>query len=306
MSASGGSTRSGAPRLGSLDPAMPTPIRRDSILRRVAGEPATALLVQRALVMEVAHPKVAAGVDDHSGFRTHPVSRAWVTADAALRLVFGDTAVARGAVEQIYRTHDHINGTMAPEGDPYSAHDASLLCWVWATLVDTAEVAYTRWVRTFEDDEAEAFYGEMLAMARFLGIPVELLPADRDEFALYLDDVLDSGVLGSTPATHAMARQVLWFRHWSVAPPVVRLERALALATLDRRLLDRLELRPSAADERLGERADNLLRAHYHRLPSWRRALAPAYVALRRPTIGLSRRLAAPMRPLRHGAGATR
>lgn len=267
--------------------------------RRVAAEPVTALLVQRALVMEVAHPKVAAGVAHHSSFRSSPISRAWVTADAALRLVFGDSAVARGAVEQIYRTHDHINGTVDQGGEAYTAHDATLLCWVWATLVDTAEVAYIRWVRPFSGDEGETFYGEMLALARFLGIPVHLLPADREEFALYLDGMLDGDVLGSTPATHDMARQVLWFRHWTVAPPIVRLERALALATLDRRLVDRLELRAGAADERLGDRADALLRDHYHRLPSWRRALAPAYVAVRRPTIGLTRRVPAWLRPRR-------
>jgi len=266
------------------------PHGRHSVLRRVVGEPAVALLVQRALVMEVAHPKVAAGVADHSSFRTRPVSRAWVTADAALRLVFGDSRTARGAVRQIYRTHDHINGTVAGSS-LYTAHDASLLRWVWATLVDTAEVAYTRWVRPFEPGEGERFYQEMTATAQFLGIPGDLLPPDRIAFGAYLDSVLDGDELGCTDTTLALARQVLWFRHRAVAPAVVRIERALALATLDTRLLARLDLEPSPADERLGRHADTLLRDHYHRLPRWRTQLGPAYVAARRPSIGLWRRL---------------
>ncbi|MHB8329879.1 MAG: oxygenase MpaB family protein [Acidimicrobiales bacterium] len=286
-----GSERSETRVLGMLDPAAPSPFGPHSIVRRVAAEPATALLVQRALVMEVAHPKVAAGVEDHSGFRARPLSRAWVTADAAVRLVFGGTEVARGALSQIYRTHDHINGTVTPGTEAYTAHDASLLTWVWATLVDTAKVAFTRWVRPFGAAEADDYLAEMVAFAGFLGIPGEFLPADRAAFRRYVDEVLDGDELGATSTTRALARQVLWFRHWAVAPPAVRVERALALATLDPRVLDRLDLRPSPSDERLGRHLDALLRDHYRRLPKWRTRLAPAYLRVRRPSIGLSHRL---------------
>lgn len=277
--------------LGDPNPSMPPPLGRHSIVRRVAAEPVTALLVQRALVMEVAHPKVAAGVADHSSFRRRPLSRAWVTADAALRLVFGDAATARGAVEQIYRTHDRINGNVVPGAEPYTAHDATLLRWVWATLVDTAATAWTRWVRPFTPEEGRAFYDDMLGMGRFLGIPTGLLPPDRGAFDEYLESVLAGPELGSTAASREMARQVLWFRHPLVPPPVVNLERALALATLDPRVLERLEIRVTPADARLGRRVDELLRTHYRRLPRWRTTPAPVYLALRRPTIGLARRV---------------
>ena len=273
---------------GRLEPGAPTPLGPQSLVRAIAAEPVTTLLVQRALVMEVAHPKVAAGVDHHSGFRRLPVRRAWVTADAALRLVFGDSAVARGAAAQIYRTHDRIQGELA-DGRPYTAHDASLLLWVWATLVDTAEVAFTRWVRPFGAGEAERFYEEMVAMGRFLGIPVGLLPADRPAFAGYLESVLESPGLGSDRTSQEMARQVLWFRHWTVPPAAVRVERALALRTLDPRLLGRLQIEPSAADARLGERLDGVLSSWYRRLPAARRWGPPAYVAFRRRQMALAR-----------------
>ncbi len=257
---------------GSLDPGAPAPLGRRSVVRRVAAEPVTALLVQRALLMEVAHPKVAAGVADHSSFLSRPISRAWVTADAALRLVFGDRSTAQAAARQIYRTHDRIHGAVEPGGDAYTAHDVTLLRWVWATLVDTAELGWTRWVRPFGPGEAEAFYGEMVALAVFLGIPAGILPPDRTAFGRYVESMLDGPELGSTPATGEVARQVLWYRHPLVPPPVVRLERALALATVDERLLARLGLAPASADARLGRRLDGLLRAHYHRLPRWRAA----------------------------------
>jgi uncharacterized protein (DUF2236 family) len=287
--------------LGALDPEAPTPLGRRSILRRVVAEPVTALMIQRALVMDVAHPMVAAGVADHSEFRSRPWRRAWITVDAGLRLVFGSTSVARAAARQIYATHDRIQGTVA-DGEPadgsgatYTAHDASLLTWVWATLVDSAETAYTRWVGPFTDAEAEAYYADMVAFARFVGIPAELLPADRRAFAAYLDAMLDSGLLGTGAVGRDLVGHILWFEHRSVPPPVVRLGRVLAVTTLDPRLRQALDLRLDPADERFGQRLDQRLRTYYPRLPRARAGLPAAYVLLRQPTIGLAGRLS------RHG-----
>src|SRR5580700_10021237 len=105
------------PVLGGLDPEAPAPFGPRSIVRAMVAEPVTALLLQRALVMDVAHPKVAAAVAHHSHFQRRPLSRAWVTVDAALRLVFGDERTARGAARQIYGVHDHIHGSVeTPDG----------------------------------------------------------------------------------------------------------------------------------------------------------------------------------------------
>jgi uncharacterized protein (DUF2236 family) len=311
------------PVFGALDPDAPLPFGRDSVVRSVVADPATALLVQRALVMEVAHPKVAAAVADHSHFQRRPLTRAWVTVDAALRLVFGDETVARGAARQIYGVHDRIAGHLdsqvpAPDageartGDhearhrpdsedgAYTAHDASLLTWVWATLVDTTETAFTRWVRPFDAVEADAFYDEMRAFARFLGIPDNLLPEDREAFARYLEDALGGELLGTSAPSRAMARQVLWFDHRAVPSPLVRVERVLALATLDPRLLDRLEIHPDRADRDLGARLDGWLRAYYRRFPRPPRIFPGLYVLLRKPSIGLAGRARAASGRVRH------
>lgn len=292
---------SGGPVLGALDPSAPSPFGPTSILRRVVAEPVLALLTQRILVMDVAHPQVAAGVDDHSRFLTQPWRRAVVTVDAALRLVFGSTETARGAARQIYATHDRIHGTVAEPPEPgataaaYTAHDAALLTWVWATLVDSAETGYGRFVAPLSESQAEAFYAEMLAFAGFVGIPADCLPPDREAFAAYLEAMLAGGTLGTTTASRTLARHVLFFDHRVVPSPVVRIGRVLALATLDRRLIEALGLEAEAADERFGRRLDTLLRTVYPHLPRARTGVPRLYVALRRPTIGLAtapRRLA--------------
>lgn len=291
----------GRPSLGALDPTAETPLGRDSMLRRVVAEPVTALMIQRALVMDVAHPKVAAGVEDHSQFRSRPWRRAWVTVDAGLRLVFGPTPTARAAARQIYATHDHINGTVAggdglpgPDhtdaADSYTAHDTALLLWVWATLVDSAQVAYERWVRPLSGADGDAYYADMVAFARFLGIPAEMLPADRPAFADYLEAMVDSGLLGVGETGRTLARHILWFEHRSVPAPIVRVGRVLAVTTLDPRLRHSLGLRLDPEDERFGSRLDEILRTHYHRLPRARAGLPMLYVLLRRPTIGLAPR----------------
>lgn len=260
-------------------------------VQRVAAEPVTALLLQRALVMEVAHPKVAAAVADHSSFRSQPWRRALATANAAVRIVFGDEQAARATVRHIQRTHDRIHGEVGAGEGRYTAHDPTLLLWVWATLVDTAQVAFTRWVRPFEDSEAEAFHDEMRSLGVLLGIPGTMLPASPAQQRQYFEDMLEGPELGATPASRELARQVLWYRHVLVPPPVVNVQRSLALATLDRRLLERLQLEPSAADRWLGSWCDGALRAGYRRLPGLRTVPLPLYLRVRHGGLDVCRSL---------------
>src|SRR5260221_7365210 len=95
--------RHGAEVHGHLDPTATMGFGHDSAIRRLSSEPVVGLLLQRALVMEVGHAKIGAGVEDHSSFRTVPYRRVWATMDAALRLVWGNDEVARAAALQIYR-----------------------------------------------------------------------------------------------------------------------------------------------------------------------------------------------------------
>jgi uncharacterized protein (DUF2236 family) len=269
--------------LGSLDPAAPNPFRPDSTIRRVVGEPIVLALYPRALVMEVAHPSVAAAVADHSRVQQQPVHRLWATSDAAMRLVFGAGPEPQGAARQIYRFHDHINGTTGER--PYTAHDASLLLWVWATLVDTCDVAFTRWVRPYHPGEADAFYHDMCTFARFFGIPSSLIPPDRPAFAEYLEQLLGGDELGTTATSARVVRDLLWFRRWFLAPPAMAALRTLAIGTLDPRLVERLGLPFTREDQRRFDHLDGVLRRQYRRLPSARARLPYRYLELRRAVV---------------------
>src|SRR5579872_624052 len=80
----------------------------------------------RALMLQVAHPKVAAAVADHSRYRSDPLGRLRDTLNAIYGFAFGDVATVDGIVEHIHHLHTRVRGA-TPDGDPYSALDPHLL-----------------------------------------------------------------------------------------------------------------------------------------------------------------------------------
>src|SRR5436305_11547388 len=90
---------------------MPEPLYPEgSITRRVNRENVLLLGGGRALLMQLAHPKVAAGVDEHSDFRSDPVRRLRRTVRMTMAIVFGDRETALAAARAVKQTHGKIRG----------------------------------------------------------------------------------------------------------------------------------------------------------------------------------------------------
>jgi uncharacterized protein (DUF2236 family) len=87
--------------------------RDGSWLRRVGAEPALLLGGGRALLLEVAHPLVAAGVAEHSNFETDPFGRLQRTLDAMRAISFGDRRSALAAARAVERAHLRVRGRLA-------------------------------------------------------------------------------------------------------------------------------------------------------------------------------------------------
>jgi len=188
---------------------------RDSVFRRVNREAVLLLGGQRALLLQLAHPLVAAGVADHSDFLAHPLRRLWRTVDTMLRIVHGDRATAEAAARALDAVHARVHGAlkeatpMFPAGTPYRAHDPALLLWVHATLVDSALVAYEAFVRPLAAGERERFHTDSRVVARLLGVPEDLLPQSYPAFAGYVDEMIAGQVLQPTPTARRLADAVL-------------------------------------------------------------------------------------------------
>src|SRR5262245_64612965 len=94
----------------------------------------------RALLLQIAHPSVAAGVAEHSDFRADPWRRLDGTLRSYLRIVYGSTAVARAEIRRLNELHKSVRGA------GYRARDPDLSMWVHATLVDSTMAAYDAWL----------------------------------------------------------------------------------------------------------------------------------------------------------------
>jgi len=159
----------------------------DSITRRVNRENILLLGGGRALLMQLAHPKVAAGVDEHSDFRAHPIRRLRRTIRMTMAIVFGDRETALAAARAVNQVHAKVRGR------DYRALDPDLLLWVHATLADTALVTYETFVHRLEAREREEFYREFKLLGELLGIPPDRFPAKYADFGRYLEQMMSEG-----------------------------------------------------------------------------------------------------------------
>src|SRR6266513_5304938 len=166
---------------------MPEPLYPEgSITRRVNRENVLLLGGGRALLMQLAHPKVAAGVDEHSDFRTRPIRRLRRTIRMTMAIVFGDRDTAIAAARAVNHAHGRVRGR------DYRALDPDLLRWVHATLVDSALVTYETFVRPLSASAREEFYRKMNIAGEMLGIPRERFPATFEDFRSYVDTMLSA------------------------------------------------------------------------------------------------------------------
>src|SRR5436309_3448459 len=96
----------------------------DSVIWRIDREAAVFLGAARALLLQLAHPWVAAAIAQHSRSLTDPIGRFQRTFSIAYTMVFGTTAQALAAARRMHRRHTAISGNM---GENVGALAASLL-----------------------------------------------------------------------------------------------------------------------------------------------------------------------------------
>ena len=141
----------------------------------------------RALLLQIAHPAVAAGVADHSDFRADPWRRLAGTLRSYLTIVYGSSAVARAEIRRLNALHRGITGP------GYSARDPELSLWVHATLIDSTLAVADAWLEPVSPTRRAAFYAETRPIGRAFGVPDALLPADVEAFDGYVADMLGPG-----------------------------------------------------------------------------------------------------------------
>ncbi|KWV54099.1 hypothetical protein AS156_07675 [Bradyrhizobium macuxiense] len=239
----------------------------------------------RALLLQLAHPWVAAAVAEHSRTFADPIGRFHRTFDVVFTMVFGSLDAALAAARHLHRRHATIVGRL-PEGigpfdsgSPYRANEAAALRWVHATLVDTALIVHDLILPPLTADERERYWAESRLFGALFGLTSSDLPADWESFAAYNAAMLQSDTLSVSAAAREVAGQIFaGGRPW-LRPP--RWYRTLSAQLLPDRLRTGFGF---AFDERdaKAERALARIRRVYPKIPTRLRYVGPYQEALAR------------------------
>src|SRR5882757_349825 len=194
-----------------------------SITWHVNRESAVFLGAGRAALLQLAHPWVAAALAQHSNLLNDAVGRFHSTFRVLCTMLFGSRGQAIEASRQLYRLHTGIRGDL-PSGEHYEANEVAALRWVYATLVESAIMAYEFVLPPLTLSERGQYYTESKRMAALFGISAEALPNDWTGFLQYTAKMFASPELSVDAGALALGCSVMsgagtWIRppHWYAA-----------------------------------------------------------------------------------------
>lgn len=273
--------REGPPGHPVLTPASPA--------WRRGSDPRGLLFAGRALLLQVAHPTVAAGVREHSTYRTDPWGRLERTLDSLYTILYSSDAAAEGArLRELHRT---IRG-VAPDGRRYHALEPEAYAWVHATIIETIAAAQAWAARPLEGDELACYYTEMREVGRLLGLRDRDLPPDWSGFLDWYDHLMNTRLEGSDVVDDVLRSIVRPARPpaihvpggvWSLATrPVGHVLRLGTVGVLPPAVRTRLGLAWSRTDELEMRGLGAALRTADPLVPARLRVLGPTYLRVQR------------------------
>lgn len=225
---------------------------------RQVAEPALLLGGSAAVLLQMAHPSIAAAITAHSTFRRDVRARAARTTQALYELTFGTLSQARDTGRRLHLVHRMVRGAVdepgAPmHGAPYRANAPDLLKWVAATTMRCATGAVERFVDPGTDAERAATYREFQMNAALTGVEPSALPADRAGFDAWYAEALDAphlrvgpnarGICDALLGSSLLPRETHRLVTTALLPPRWRDAYALPWGAGDRRAFDRLRRR---------------------------------------------------------------
>jgi len=199
-----------------------------SVIWRVHGDVTTMMIGGvSALLLQMLHPAVLAGVWDHSGFRKDMVGRLRRTARFVSTTTYADRAAAAAAIARVRDIHSRIAGTL-PDGTPYRADDPDLLGWVHLTEAWSFLAAWRRFGdRRLSAAEENAYLTDFATIGQALG--ASAIPGDAAGTEIALDRYRSR--LAVDNRTREVARLVLG--HMPDNPLAIPLQRVTMQAAVD-------------------------------------------------------------------------
>jgi uncharacterized protein (DUF2236 family) len=244
----------------------------DSVKWKVDREAAIFLGAGRAALLQLAHPWVTTALAQHSALLQDPIARFHNTFRIVFTMVFGSATQAFSAARSLHQLHTRIRGEIRSPiagyaaGSQYEANQIPALRWVYATLVDSAVLAYDWVLPPLTTSERERYFAESKVFASLFGIPPNDLPEDWEAFKAYVNETVSSDQLGVDEGAVSLGHELLCGAGSWVRPP--KWYRALTTFWMPERLRNEFRLQFGAAEMRTVERAQRWLPSVYRRLPS--------------------------------------
>lgn len=246
----------------------------------------------RALLLQIAHPWVTQGVDQHSHTRSDPLGRAARTFTAVISIIYGSLEQAIHQARVVRNVHRKIRGQMTEhagafgKGSDYLANEANAMLWVHATLWDTSVMMYELFQGPLTPQEKNRFYDETRLFAYMFGIPDEILPRNWNEFMDYNRAMWSSDQLAVTLSTRELAGFLFDPLHVTLTPAMYWLK-VVTAATLPPRLREEFGLPYGKREQFVFEQGRRVVSFSEPLLPSILR-YGPSYVEAKRRLQGKS------------------
>ena len=247
-----------------------------SITWRVNAERIVLLGWARAILLQLAHPLVAAGVFDHSGFRGTPyaaASRLYHTVHAMLSLTFGDEVARQRTIEGIRAIHRRVNGVLQETTGPYaagtrySAEDPALVLWVHTTLIESVLMVYEKLVAPLTEADRDEYCLEAFPIALALAAREEDVPKTWRDLRCYLERVYSSNAIAVGTQGRELARAVLSPSGGSLVAPATWINRTITVGLLPSQVRERYGMTWTPRQDRIVARLLSVLRATRRLLP---------------------------------------
>jgi uncharacterized protein (DUF2236 family) len=157
-----------------------------SVAWRVHGDVTTMMVGGvAALLLQMLHPAVLAGVWDHSNFRNDMLGRLRRTARFIALTTYGSREEAEAVIARVRAVHRGVRGQLA-DGTPYRADDPALLTWVHATETLCFLDGWRRYAEpAMPRADQDRYFAEMARVPAALG--ASEVPTSRTETLSYIN-----------------------------------------------------------------------------------------------------------------------
>lgn len=212
------------PPLPSGTPGDPGLTGPGSVMWRISRERVVPLGGLSALLLQLAHPLVAAGVAEHSGFAEDPARRLTLTLEMLLVTMFGDVRQVSDMTRRIANIHRSVHGSLRQDvgewrrGTPYRATSPELCLWVYATLVETSLDSFSTFVRPLDRGERAELYRESESFGQLYGVAKDIRPVTYQAFRDYYARTLARLTVGDQARTVARTILEARLRRIPIAP----------------------------------------------------------------------------------------